>query len=745
VCGEFGGVGLPITNHTWAAGWGYVAATNGADLEAKFQDFCFQLSPMVQNQGLSAAVYTEITDVEIELNGLVTYDRKVRKVDPDNIRAAIATASAPVTLTAVVPTSQATGQTWKYRFTQPSSGWTSTSYNDNTTSWTNGTAGFGAGSPPNTSGLVRTTWNTADIWLRRTFNPGSLTAQQISNLFFTVYHDEDVEIYINGVLAASATGYRTSYGLMAMTEAGRAALVPNATNVLAVHCHQTGGGQYIDVGLSIRESSVAVPPRPAPATPTGLQAAAGPLGISLGWNSASDATDYQVKRATVSGGPYTHLVLTAPLNAATDNTVSNGVTYYYVVSALNDSGESADSAEVMATAITPQPPELVTWFKADALNGLTSGTPIAIWADASGKGNHATQTNAAQRPTFVANVINGQPVIRFTATSSNYLSFPRPVENDFTILCVFRSSEGLNTGTQFYQGAGLINGEVANVVNDFGMSLNVNGRVLAGTGNPDTSIASATGLNDGQPHLVAFTRTRSTGGLELHVDGVSQGTATGGKQSLVTPPRLVLGAQQTLVYWLGGDIAEVRIFSSALAPGERVAEENALKCKYGLGSAAPPAAPASLSGNGSSRQVSLTWPASVGATGYDVKWSASAIGPFSTLATNQPATTFLHTNATAGTTNYYQVTANSPCGSSAGAAVTAVFLPLPALAYGVGTNGITLQWPDWADGWTLLATTSLTPPVMWTPVTNEIANSNGVLSVTLAPDTSTEFFRLGSP
>ena len=745
VCGEFGGVGLGITNHTWAPGWGYIAATNGADLAAKFEDFCFQLSTFVQNQGLSGAIYTEITDVEIELNGFLTYDRKVRKVDADQIRAAIATITTPVTLTTVVPTSQTTAQTWKYRFNQPSAGWITTSYDDNTANWTNAPGGFGAGNPPNTAGIVRTTWNTSDIWLRRTFNPGSLTAQQRSNLFFTVYHDEDVEIYVNGVLAASTAGYRTSYGLLTMTEAGRAAIIANATNVLAVHCHQTGGGQYIDVGLTIREASLSLPPRPTPSTPTGLRAAAGLQGISLGWNSVPDALDYNVKRATVSGGPYNTLVLTAPLNAATDNTVSNGVTYYYIVSALNASGESSDSAEIAATAIIPPSPKLVTWFKADGFTGLTSGTPIANWSDASGEGHHATQTNVSQRPTFEANIINGKPVVRFNAASTNYLSFPRPVENDFTILCVFRSSQGLGTGTQYYQGAGLINGEVPNVVNDFGMSLNVNGRILAGTGNPDITIASTNGFNDGQPHLVTFTRTRNTGALELHVDGVSQGTASGGKQSLVTPARLVMGAQQTLINWLSGDIAEVRIFSAALTPAERVAEENALKCKYGLGSGTPPLAPASLSGAGSSREVSLNWPPSAGATGYTVKWSDSVVGPFTTLATNQFVNTLLHTTATAGATNYYQVTASSPCGTSAGAAVTTVFLPLPALEVGNSGAGLTLQWPAWADDWTLLGTTNLTPPVVWTSVTNAVVSSNGVLSVTLLPNAKTEFFRLSSP
>ena len=73
--------------------------SNAEQLMSGFENFYFQLSDFVGNHGLSAAVYTEITDVEIELNGFLTYDREVRKADPDRIRAAIASASTPVVLT----------------------------------------------------------------------------------------------------------------------------------------------------------------------------------------------------------------------------------------------------------------------------------------------------------------------------------------------------------------------------------------------------------------------------------------------------------------------------------------------------------------------------------------------------------------------------------------------------------------------------------------------------------------------
>ena len=65
---------------------------------------------------------------------------------------------------------------------------------------------------------------------------------------FTIKHDEDAEIYLNGVLAASVTGYNGDYIPLKMNAAGRAALHAGK-NTIAVHVHQTIGGQGIDVGI----------------------------------------------------------------------------------------------------------------------------------------------------------------------------------------------------------------------------------------------------------------------------------------------------------------------------------------------------------------------------------------------------------------------------------------------------------------------------------------------------------------
>ncbi len=255
VCGEYGGVGLGITNHTWAPGWGYISASDGDDLASKFEVFSDELSDFVQNHGLSAAVYTEITDVEIELNGMLTYDRKVLKPDLRRMQTAMLTPLAKYRYSTVMPSSQTSGQTWKYTTSTPATNWTATSFND--TAWRSGQGGFGTDGTP--GAVVRTLWNTPDIWLRRTFNPGALTAQQVSNLVFNLHHDEDVQVYINGVLAYSAGGYTSAYLRFPLNAAGRTALKPDAVNTLAVHCHQTAGGQYVDVGLDVKTVLVAAP------------------------------------------------------------------------------------------------------------------------------------------------------------------------------------------------------------------------------------------------------------------------------------------------------------------------------------------------------------------------------------------------------------------------------------------------------------------------------------------------------
>lgn len=245
-CGEYGGIGCQVPGHLWnpaLAGGNYTKANDTTELARKYDGFINDLLGFKSNQGLSAAVYTEITDVENECNGLLTYDR-VMKTDVNLIKASNRKAiTGQLFITTLVPASQEQGIPWKYTTVAPAADWFAPGFDD--ANWSSGMAGFG------TDG--RSPWKSSDIWIRREFKLGALTPKDLEQLVFNLWHDEDCEIYINGVLAGKASGYTTTYVMMPISDAGKAALVQNGTNVFAVHCHQTEGGQFIDVGLSKAE------------------------------------------------------------------------------------------------------------------------------------------------------------------------------------------------------------------------------------------------------------------------------------------------------------------------------------------------------------------------------------------------------------------------------------------------------------------------------------------------------------
>ena len=86
--GEFGGLGLPLAGHLWwdKRNWGYRTFEDKATLQAGYEGLIEKLEPLVQ-KGLAAAIYTQTTDVEGEINGLLTYDRQVVKFDTAKLAA----------------------------------------------------------------------------------------------------------------------------------------------------------------------------------------------------------------------------------------------------------------------------------------------------------------------------------------------------------------------------------------------------------------------------------------------------------------------------------------------------------------------------------------------------------------------------------------------------------------------------------------------------------------------------------
>ncbi len=87
VLGEYGGIGWPLEGHLWSTdrNWGYVQFKNSKDVTDKYVEYAEELLKMIK-AGFSAAVYTQTTDVEGEVNGFMTYDRKVIKMEENRIK-----------------------------------------------------------------------------------------------------------------------------------------------------------------------------------------------------------------------------------------------------------------------------------------------------------------------------------------------------------------------------------------------------------------------------------------------------------------------------------------------------------------------------------------------------------------------------------------------------------------------------------------------------------------------------------
>jgi len=149
----------------------------------------------------------------------------------------------PPVLHTIVATSHDQPAQWRFTTTQPAGEkWFAASFDDQ--AWQQGPAGFGTPQTPNTT--VRTTWNTPDIWLRRTVDIPAGT--EFKNPALLLHHDEDADVYINGTLAARVTGYNGDYEPVKI-DTKVAALLKPGPNTIAVHCHQTTGGQFIDLGI----------------------------------------------------------------------------------------------------------------------------------------------------------------------------------------------------------------------------------------------------------------------------------------------------------------------------------------------------------------------------------------------------------------------------------------------------------------------------------------------------------------
>jgi hypothetical protein len=250
--------------------WSEYGSTKVPTVDAYLDLYCDVIVGLMSEPDCAGFSYVQLYDVEGEVNGYLTYDRRP-KVPPEVIRMIHAYGLGrhwanrdPISREAVsqvqtlCPSSRDAAQPWRFTTMTPNNGWKDRDFDDS--AWRTGPGGFGTDITP--GAVVRTVWDTPDIWIRRTFDFSGLglglgtpsggtasgDAAADGKLFLELHHDEDAEIYLNGTPIKTVEGFVTRYMNLPLDAAAVKAL-RQGRNTIAVHCHNTTGGQYIDVGL----------------------------------------------------------------------------------------------------------------------------------------------------------------------------------------------------------------------------------------------------------------------------------------------------------------------------------------------------------------------------------------------------------------------------------------------------------------------------------------------------------------
>lgn len=367
-------------------------------------------------------------------------------------------------------------------------------------------------------------------------------------------------------------------------------------------------------------------PALAPSVPWGLAAVESSAQVTLTWNGAAGVTGFNVKRATTSGGPYTQIATNLSAAFYVDTNVLNYTAYYYVVTAINATGQSGNSSEVSAT-----PSDMAVYLKFNESGGTTA-------TDASGNGNSASLMSGAA---WATGILSNS--VHLNGTATGYLTLPSGVVNgisDFTASAWVKTDAsstwarvfdfGSGTGTYMFlapvSGTGTVRYEI------------LSGGVVQQLNSPSA-------MSVGAWHHLAVAQSGTTG--ILYVDGVAVTTnssLTLNPSSLGNTTQNYIGKSQFADPNLTGSVDDFRFYTHALKSSEVLALT------------LTPSIPGGLAAVPSNAQVALTWNAVSGATSYNLKRAPVSGGSYTTL-TNFTGTSFTDTGLANLTTYYYVVSA----------------------------------------------------------------------------------------
>ncbi|MFS1512083.1 glycoside hydrolase family 9 protein [Chengkuizengella sp. SCS-71B] len=397
--------------------------------------------------------------------------------------------------------------------------------------------------------------------------------------------------------------YSYNGNLTDFTEWNQVTLYQNGALISGVEPGGSGGGN----------------PTP-PAAPTGLTASAGAGQVDLSWSGVSGADSYNVKRSTSAGGTYTTVATGVTSTNYTNAGLTNGTTYYYVVSAQNTAGESADSTEASAT---PQSSVTIPGSPTGLTASAGDGQVDLSWSSVSGADSYNVKRSTSAGGTYTT-VATG-------VTSTNY------------------TNAGLTNGTTYYYVVSAQNtaGESADSTEASATpqsSVTIPGSptgltASAGNGQVDLSWSSVSGADS-----YNVKRSTSAGGTYTTVaTGITSTNYTNAGLTNGTTYYYVVSAQNTAGESANSTEASATPQSSVTIPGS----------------------PTGLTASAGDGQVDLSWSGVSGADSYNVKRSTSAGGTYTTVATGITSINFTNAGLTNGTTYYYVVSAQNTAGESA--------------------------------------------------------------------------------
>jgi fibronectin type 3 domain-containing protein/regulation of enolase protein 1 (concanavalin A-like superfamily) len=537
------------------------------------------------------------------------------------------------------------------------------------------------------------------------------------------------KMYINGTLVGTNSA-------MTLTPASL-----GSTTLNYLGRSQFSGDPYLNGTLddfrinshAFTDAEIAAAANPPPNVPTGLATNPSDGLISLNWAISETASTYNVKRAAVSGGPYTTVGSGLTTPTFVDTGLTDGTTYYYVVSAVNWLGESANSAETAAT------PYSIAWAAQDigtvaaagsaSVSGPTvtvTGSGADIWGTADAF--YFRQVALTGDSVITARVVSVQNtnawakagvMIRgsLAANSMNAALFVTPT-----------TTNGVSWQSRTTNGGSTTNSVTTGITAPYWVRLVRTGATLQGY----RSVDGATWVSSGTATLSLGATAYVGLAVSSHADGTlctatfdnvsvnwvpdapSSVTATPGPLKValnwnsvpnattynVDVATVSGGPYTSLATGLTSPSYVQTGFTSGatsyyVVTAVNLAGEGFASNEISAAPIYPPAAPGGLTATGGSAQVALSWTASSGATSYNVYRSTTSGGPYGTAIASPTGTSYVDTSAASGVTYYYVVTGVDLAGE--GVVSTEInAMTLPGAATGVtasaGNGQVGLNW-----------------------------------------------------